>query len=523
MRNKALSKRLICILTVIIMLVNTGIVMADNNDAVSEAQSLADGIVAFKLNEAGAKNIQEWIDGELAGNAGTLSEWYIITLSQRGKYDFRSYADSLKKYLNNNETSSPVTCQKYALALAASGTEAEYINDIFDNTIGKLGIMSWIYGLHLLNNGYTSKQYTKEDVISNILLLQLDDGGFAINGRYGDVDVTAMTVQALAPHYKSDENVKKSIDLALELLSQRQLDDGGFSSYGVANPESASQVIVALSALDIDFAKDTRFIKNENTILDFIKKYRTSDGAYCHNEGTNTSENATIQVFYALTSYIRMAEGKSPLYILDKNQPQNDDETAHEKTGDYKLPVCIIIAALGMAASIVLIIAKKRHRNNYIFIWMIVAILIGIVCLTDIKSSDEYYNGKSEAKKNIVGEVTFSIKCNNIAGKSDSKYIPDDGIILKEATFKIEKGDTVYDILCEAARQYKIQFEAEGKNELAYIRGINYIYEFDFGDLSGWMYFVNGREPSVGCGSYELSDGDVIVWNYTCNLGEDLR
>ena len=50
MRNKALSKRLICILTVIIMLVNTGIVMADNNDAVSEAQSLADGIVAFKLN-----------------------------------------------------------------------------------------------------------------------------------------------------------------------------------------------------------------------------------------------------------------------------------------------------------------------------------------------------------------------------------------------------------------------------------------------------------------------------------------
>ena len=59
--------------------------------------------------------------------------------------------------------------------------------------------------------------------------------------------------------------------------------------------------------------------------------------------------------------------------------------------------------------------------------------------------------------------------------------------------------------------------------EMVYISGINYLYEFDFGDLSGWVYHVNGVSPSVGCGEYKLSDGDRIEWLYTCNLGNDLK
>ena len=47
-------------------------------------------------------------------------------------------------------------------------------------------------------------------------------------------------------------------------------------------------------------------------------------------------------------------------------------------------------------------------------------------------------------------------------------------------------------------------------------------YEYDFGDLSGWVYHVNGISPSRGCGDYVLSDGDRIEWLYTCELGHDL-
>ena len=57
---------------------------------------------------------------------------------------------------------------------------------------------------------------------------------------------------------------------------------------------------------------------------------------------------------------------------------------------------------------------------------------------------------------------------------------------------------------------------------MVYIAGINYIYEFDFGDLSGWVYHVNGITPSRNCGEYVLSDGDRIEWLYTCEIGHDL-
>jgi hypothetical protein len=55
-----------------------------------------------------------------------------------------------------------------------------------------------------------------------------------------------------------------------------------------------------------------------------------------------------------------------------------------------------------------------------------------------------------------------------------------------------------------------------------YIEGINYLYEFDAGEQSGWMYRVNGAFPNYGCSDYILEDGDSIVWAYTCDMGRDL-
>lgn len=542
MRNKTLLKRLICLLSVILLAVVSVTVSAEDNDAVSEAKSLIDGIVDYKLEEAGAGSIQEWIDGKLTENAGVLSEWYILTLSQSGKYDFKSYEAALKQYIDSNEISSVVTVQKYALALAASGSDDRYISDLFNDSIGKMGIMSWVFGLHILNNGYTSSEYMVSDVIEEILVLQLEDGGWAINGQYGDVDTTAMVIQALAPYYESDLNVSNAVDTALEMLASKQLDDGGYLSYGVPNPESASQVIVALSSLGIDISSDERFIKNGRTLIDAVSDYRLPDGSFCHKEGGDSNETATIQVFYALTSYVRMVEGKSPFYILDKVN-NGDDESIEESVitgntddsenitdtlnedsgGSYKLPVCIGIIGAGVIVSVIFYILRKRHRNNFIFIWLAVAALVGFVCISDFKSAEDYYNGQPAVKEEPVGTVTLAIRCDTVLGKSSGEYIPEDGIILDVTEFQIEDGDTVYDILCEAARRYDIQMESSGSGKMAYISGINYIYEFDFGELSGWMYFVNGSEPSVGCGGYNLSDGDVIEWHYTCSLGEDLR
>jgi hypothetical protein len=53
----------------------------------------------------------------------------------------------------------------------------------------------------------------------------------------------------------------------------------------------------------------------------------------------------------------------------------------------------------------------------------------------------------------------------------------------------------------------------------AYIRGIQHLYEFSCGPLSGWTYSVNGEFPDRGSSGYPLAPGDRVEWIYTCDLG----
>lgn len=106
-------------------------------------------------------------------------------------------------------------------------------------------------------------------------------------------------------------------------------------------------------------------------------------------------------------------------------------------------------------------------------------------------------------------------------------YVPKDGIILKPTTYELlSEKETVWDVLQRATKEHKIQIEYQGANEniynSVYVEGINHLYEFSAGELSGWMYKVNGVYPNYGCSQYVLKDGDVIEWHYTVDLGRDL-
>ena len=86
-------------------------------------------------------------------------------------------------------------------------------------------------------------------------------------------------------------------------------------------------------------------------------------------------------------------------------------------------------------------------------------------------------------------------------------------------------GDTVFDALKAVCRDYGIQLEYSWTPAYGsyYIEGIHNLYEFDCGNLSGWMYSVNGWFPNYGCSKYRLKDGDYIKWLYTCKgLGSDV-
>jgi len=490
--------------------------------ATGEVQNLVGGIVEFKKAETGTDTIQKWIDKDLAPNAGMTSEWYIMALSQTGEtYDFSAYERALKAYLDKNTSADATNRQKYALALVASGrANDDYVTAAVRETIGQQGIMSWIFGLHLINNGLVGS-YTADAVVDEILSLRLSDGGWALYGENADIDVTAMAIQALAPFYAKNEAVRNAVDGALDLLAGKQQVDGGYSGFGAGNPESAAQVVTALSALGIDCTKDARFIKNGSTLIDGMLKYRLADGSFSHIEGGSYNHNATAQVFCALIAYQRLQKGQGSFFVFDTQTVSDGEQTDVSPLG-YKFWVSLSAAGLALISCLILIFTKKTHIKNIMVVLLSAALVIAFVQLTDFSAASDYYNGKETVKGSIIGKVNMTIRCDTVVGKSNSEFIPADGVILPVTEFEIEDGDTVYDLLVEAARKFGIQVENDGTTDLAYISGINYLYEYQFGDLSGWVFHVNGTAVSVGCGEFALSDGDVIEWLYTCALGNDL-
>jgi len=126
---------------------------------------------------------------------------------------------------------------------------------------------------------------------------------------------------------------------------------------------------------------------------------------------------------------------------------------------------------------------------------------------------------------------TIAISCKTLLdnGKLDAAkvpYVPADGVILSTRTVTFSSGESVFDVLKRATRNaipiIHMEFVEVPAYGSAYIEGIGNIYELDCGQLSGWMYKVNGVFPSYGCSDYKLRQGDAVEFLYTCDLGRDI-
>ena len=164
----------------------------------------------------------------------------------------------------------------------------------------------------------------------------------------------------------------------------------------------------------------------------------------------------------------------------------------------------------------------------------IILLVIMLARGTKIQSVNEYYLTHIDEIMPDSKVVTLSIKCDTILDNwenldhrlQNEKYVPKNGIILSPTKYVLRPDDTVFDILDRAVRHNKIQmeFQASYLNSYGsvYVQGINYLYEFSCGELSGWMYSVNEKFPNYGCSKYILEPDDIIEWSYTCDLGRDV-
>ena len=271
------------------------------------------------------------------------SQWYVFSCARSGMSKDSSYFKTF--YYNMityfEEKDGAITSTQYSdyskliLTLTALGYDAtdidgynllSYLADF--SKVKKQGFNGPLWALLAVNchPSYeipevegVSEQTTIEGIISYLLSKEMDGGGWAFSGTTPDIDMTAMTIQALAPYYGKSGygNVTAAIDRGLQVLGDQQnAQTGGFLSMSTENSESCAQVIVALSSLGIDCKKDARFVKEGNWPVYALMSYHVSKSGFLHVATGSLSKLATAQGLYALASYQRLKKGQTSLYDM---------------------------------------------------------------------------------------------------------------------------------------------------------------------------------------------------------------
>lgn len=505
-------------------------------------------------------------DGEFWSSAAdSNSDWAAYCCARlHGSEGSEAYAAQLENRISElAETVSsggfvkPTELQRTGIFLAAMGhdpSQAVELGVFQSETLGRQGFNAYIWALIALNvTGETAPDNslnTAQSLTEYIVASQHDDGSFSLFGDGGDVDITSAAVYALASvdSDEAQEAAQRGADWLCEI-------EGGYTSMGVRNCESTAQAVIALAAAG-------RTEKAEEAARQ-LAEYRRPDGGYAHLPDGDTNRMATAQTLEAFTALALSQRGEGLFSALPAVSPglssqdgsadidvSTDSQTAgNPENGNTAEPVIsgtaqssaapeqthgftgthiklIVSAAAGLAAAGMLAAAIIRRKKLLIPGAVLLAAVCGGVWLLDIRTPSEYY------AQEVTGgmEVTFSADCKSVLGRMDTidpsvnqpSVIPPDGVVIAECTLSLPEGSSAFDALITAARQQQVRVDYTGSSWGTYVRSIGYISEFGFGELSGWMYRVNGEFPQVYAGEFTLHEGDVVEFVYTCDLGGDV-
>ena len=329
-----------------------------------------------------------------AGNS--VSDWTALAMARAGiADDYAGYLARLQAYVERQYAENgglhAVKATEYhriALTVAALGGDPAAFGTKPDGTaidlvaegtynwqgddLGGQGLNGWIFALLTVDavgaEVPADARYSRQDMLDAIVSAQLPEGGFSLGGGEMDVDITAMALQALAPYREQYQEV---IDAALSALSAAQAANGGFESWGAQNSESCAQVLLALTALDIDPVEDGRFQKSQRNVVVALMDFRLADGSFAHQLGGQADAMACEQAMQALTAMELRQQGEGRFFDLTDVHPVQLDGAADTAPAEPPtkcgtsfpiLPVVLIVIAVA-AVALVLVLKKKREKN----------------------------------------------------------------------------------------------------------------------------------------------------------------
>ena len=273
------------------------------------------------------------------GTGSVGGDWLIFGLARSGVKVSQKYFDAYYENVEAavREKNGVLSDRKYTeysrtvLALTAIGKNPadvagfDLLKPLADfEQVTKQGINGTIFALLALDSGKyeipenpdAAVQATRQMYVDELLARELPDGGWTLTGGEPDVDITAMTLQALAK-YRDQADVTAAVERGLAVLSSLQEPDGGYVSWGSSNSESVAQVLVALTELGVPL-DDERFTKNGITVEDALLRFAQENGAFVHvRDGSGGDDGmATEQAFYALAAIHRAETGETTLYDM---------------------------------------------------------------------------------------------------------------------------------------------------------------------------------------------------------------
>ena len=515
--------------------------------ASQEREDILSAAFGYFAKERGAGS---FLQGLSAGSSDRSAACYVRLYGRSGTDELLQSAKQRADELISSERFVPPTeLQRTAVLLSALGDcprevidAAVYKNPDFD----RQGFNAYIWGLIAANaSGLEAEEgatYTRESLAESIIERQLADGGFALFGESSDADMTAFAIDALVP-LKDIPDVSGAIGRAVKRLREMQQPSGAYLTMGVENCESTAQALVAFAAAGYGI-EDENFAAAYGALLTF----RREDGGFAHLADGKTNALATLQAIEALTA-LTLAERGELLFGEPKreNTPASESEdnsAAPEAPPADNIPETtdtlpenasnrgfggvhiklIISAVAGIGAVAACVFAPVQKQKRLLICAAVCGVISGGVWLLDIKTANEYYAQSGGGDLS----VTLSVSCENALSNLDMideqitplSAIPQDGVIIGACTVSLETGETAFDALIYAAREKRIRVDYRSSVYGEYISGIGGVSEFGFGDMSGWIYRVNGEMPEVSAGAFALSDGDKVEFIYTCRYGD---
>lgn len=373
-------------------------------------------VVAYVQKNMGADGVL--VDPESRNPTVTDNERIILALTAIGKDPANVGGENLLKALQNKD-----------------------IMKVTDNS--KTDINGLVMGLLALN----SRNYTSDTswLVQAVLEQQNKDGSWRVSADtkpVGDVDMTAMALQALAPYYKDggNETVNTAVEKALNWLS------GKYRS-GYDSSESCAQVVIALSALNLDANTDARFTKTVEgktlSVLGNLLQYRVAEnGGFKHQFADKAvNEMATEQALCAMAAYARFTEKANALYDM------TDAACAH-RFGEWQVTVAATCTKDGVSRRICSICGAVEEKP--------------------VPATGHKFGAWTVTKAATCTESGISTRKCSVCGTEETMIVPSLGHSMTATAGKAatctEAGNSAY---WTCSRCHKFFSDAAGKTEIA--------------------------------------------------------